>query len=148
MWVELWSAWSSLTGPRDHLRTSITKDYVCAWAGMAETRSSVPVGRVRALSAMRNVFKQTGQSMGLSELTGCGHRRPVRDAQRRNATLDEVQRETGLKNMGYRRRRRATAVRTGRLLAGPGGLWVWSGDIGDPRWSFAEISGGRVGKNV
>ena len=114
-------------------------------AGVSETGMLNPIGRVRALSALRR-FQHLAQGMGLPELTVVATA-AVRDATDGPDFCAEVKRETGLRIWVIDGEEEARLSAQGVLLGWPGSYGLVC-DIGGSSMELAEISGGRVGRRV
>ena len=114
-------------------------------AGMAETGTLSPTGRVRALSAMRR-FKKLADGMGLSDLTVVATA-AVRDATDGRDFCEDVRQATGLRIWVIDGEEEARLSAQGVLLGWPGAYGLVC-DIGGSSMELAEIFGGRVGRRV
>ena len=114
-------------------------------AGVSETGILNPVGRKRALSALRR-FQHLAQGMGLPALTVVATA-AVRDASDGPAFCDEVRKETGLRIWVIDGEEEARLSAQGVLLGWPGSYGLVC-DIGGSSMELAEIADGRVGRRV
>ncbi|WP_158967425.1 Ppx/GppA family phosphatase [Chachezhania sediminis] len=114
-------------------------------AGQSETGRLNPLGRERALAALRR-FKLLAEGMELASLTVVATA-AVRDSVDGPEFRDEVQRETGLKMWVINGDEEARLSAQGVLLGWPGSYGLVC-DIGGSSMELAEIRDGRVGKRM
>ncbi|TMM50933.1 Ppx/GppA family phosphatase [Sulfitobacter sabulilitoris] len=114
-------------------------------AGLSETGTLSPEGRVRALSALRR-FQHLAEGMNLPALSVVATA-AVRDATDGPDFCAEVRRETGLRIWVIDGEEEARLSAQGVLLGWPGAYGLVC-DIGGSSMELAEISGGRVGRRV
>ena len=114
-------------------------------AGMSDTGTLNPEGRVRAVAALKR-FRLLADSMGLPSLTLVATA-AVREASDGQDFRDEVERETGLKIWVIDGEEEARLSAQGVLLGWPGSFGLVC-DIGGSSMELAAIKGGRVGKRV
>ncbi|MEL6618597.1 MAG: Ppx/GppA family phosphatase [Pseudomonadota bacterium] len=114
-------------------------------AGLSETGTLNPKGRIRALNALHR-FQRLADGMGLSELTVVATA-AVRDASDGPAFCAEVLEKTGLTIRVIDGREEARLSAQGVLLGWPGSYGLVC-DIGGSSMELAEISGGLVGRRV
>jgi len=112
-------------------------------AGVSETGRLNPLGRERALSAIRR-FQQLARGMGLPPLTAVATA-AVRDADDGDEFCAEVLRETGLKIWVIDGEEEARLSAKGVLTGWPGAYGLIC-DIGGSSMELAEIANGQVGK--
>ncbi len=114
-------------------------------AGLSETGTLSPEGRIRALNALRR-FQHLAKGMRLPPLTIVATA-AVRDASDGPDFCDEVLRETGLKIHVIDGAEEARLSAQGVLLGWPGSYGLVC-DIGGSSMELAEIQDGEVGKRV
>ncbi len=114
-------------------------------AGLSQTGTLNPEGRIRALNALRR-FQHLAQGMGLPSLTVVATA-AVRDATDGPDFCAEVERETGLRIWVIDGEEEARLSAQGVLLGWPGSYGLVC-DIGGSSMELAEISDGRVGRRV
>ncbi|MEL6571566.1 MAG: Ppx/GppA family phosphatase [Pseudomonadota bacterium] len=114
-------------------------------AGLSETGLLNPVGRDRALSAIRR-FAGLADSMGIAPLTAVATA-AVREAKDGQDFRDEVERETGVKIWIIDGQEEARLSAQGVLLGWPGSYGLVC-DIGGSSLELADLAEGRVGHRV
>ncbi len=114
-------------------------------AGLSETGRLNPLGRVRALSAIRR-FAALADGMGISPLTAVATA-AVREAEDGREFCAEVQRETGVKLWVIDGREEARLSAQGVLLGWPGSYGLVC-DIGGSSMELADLADGKVGNRV
>ena len=114
-------------------------------SGMAETGKLNPIGRVRALAAVKR-FQEVARGLGLPKLTAVATA-AVRDAQDGSKFCKEVLNETGLVIHVIDGREEARLSAQGVLLGWPGSYGLVC-DIGGSSMELAEINNGQVGRRV
>ncbi|SFT47970.1 Ppx/GppA family phosphatase [Sedimentitalea nanhaiensis] len=114
-------------------------------AGLSESGRLNPLGRQRALAAIRR-FQHLAKGMDLPPLTAVATA-AVRDAEDGQDFRDEVMRETGLRIWVIDGEEEARLSAQGVLLGWPGAYGLVC-DIGGSSMELAEVKGGRVGKRV
>ncbi len=114
-------------------------------AGLSETGVLNPVGRERALSAIRR-FASLADSMGIAPLTAVATA-AVREAKDGQDFRDEVERETGVKIWIIDGKEEARLSAQGVLLGWPGSYGLVC-DIGGSSLELADLFDGRVGDRV
>ncbi|WP_245810665.1 Ppx/GppA family phosphatase [Loktanella atrilutea] len=114
-------------------------------AGLSETGTLNPQGRVRALSAIRR-FAALAEGMGIAPLTAVATA-AVREATDGADFRAEVERETGIKLWVIDGEEEARLSAQGVLLGWPGSYGMVC-DIGGSSMELADLSDGRVGHRV
>lgn len=113
--------------------------------GLAETGRLSPIGRQRALDAMRR-FKLLSVGMKTVSLTAVATA-AVREAEDGAEFVAEVERETGIKIFMIDGQEEARLAAQGVLLGWPGSYGLIC-DMGGSSMELAEIAAGKVGKRV
>ncbi len=114
-------------------------------AGMSETGRLNPIGRERALNAIKR-FRLLGQGMGTGPLTAVATA-AVREAEDGAEFCAEVEQETGIKIWIIDGQEEARLSAQGVLLGWPGSYGLVC-DIGGSSMELAEIDDGAVGKRL
>ncbi len=114
-------------------------------AGLSETGTLNPEGRVRALNAIRR-FAALADGMGITPLTAVATA-AVREASDGLDFRDEVERETGIKLWIIDGEEEARLSAQGVLLGWPGSYGMVC-DIGGSSMELADLAEGRVGRRV
>jgi len=114
-------------------------------AGLAVTGRLNPLGRVRALAAMRR-FRLLAEGIGTGPLTAVATA-AVREAEDGAEFCADVERETGIRIWVMDGREEALLSAQGVLLGWPGSYGLVC-DIGGASMELAEIDGGKVGRRV
>ncbi len=114
-------------------------------AGLSETGHLNPLGRKRALSAIRR-FAALAKGMDILPLTAVATA-AVREASDGQEFRDEVQRETGIKLWVIDGKEEARLSAQGVLLGWPGSYGLVC-DIGGSSMELADLAEGRVGRRV
>lgn len=114
-------------------------------AGMSETGRLNPVGRQRALQALKR-FQALAEGMNLPPLTVVATA-AVREATDGPDFREDVLRETGLRIWVIGGEEEARLSAQGVMLGWPGSYGLVC-DIGGSSMELAEISGGRVGRRI
>jgi len=112
-------------------------------AGLAETGRLNPVGRTRAVSAIRR-FAALAEGMGIRPLTAVATA-AVREAEDGEEFRAEVERETGIKLWVIDGREEARLSAQGVLLGWPGSYGIVC-DIGGSSMEIADLEDGKVGR--
>jgi exopolyphosphatase/guanosine-5'-triphosphate,3'-diphosphate pyrophosphatase len=112
-------------------------------AGLAETGRLNPVGRMRAVSAIRR-FAALAEGMGIRPLTAVATA-AVREAEDGEEFRAEVERETGIKLWVIDGREEARLSAQGVLLGWPGSYGIVC-DIGGSSMEIADLEDGKVGR--
>lgn len=114
-------------------------------AGLSETGKLNPLGRKRALSAIRR-FAALAEGMGILPLTAVATA-AVREAEDGHDFCDEVERETGVKIFIIDGKEEARLSAQGVLLGWPGSYGLVC-DIGGSSMELADLADGEVGQRV
>ena len=114
-------------------------------AGLSETGTLSPEGRIRALSAIKR-FQALAKGMNLPPLTAVATA-AVREATDGPDFCAEVQRETGLKIWVIDGQEEARLSAQGVLLGWPGSYGLVC-DIGGSSMELADLDQGRVGRRL
>lgn len=114
-------------------------------AGLSETGRLNPLGRVRALSAIRR-FAALAKGMGITPLTAVATA-AVREASDGREFREDVERETGIKIWIIDGKEEARLSAQGVLLGWPGSYGLVC-DIGGSSLELADLAEGRVGRRV
>ncbi len=114
-------------------------------AGLSQTGHLNPLGRKRALSAIRR-FAALADGMGISPITAVATA-AVREASDGAEFREEILRETGIKLWVINGKEEARLSAQGVLLGWPGSYGLVC-DIGGSSMELADLSDGRVGRRV